>query len=120
MSDYSVQKYIEKKLDDIYKETTTNKAFNIGMAVGMYQSYKYCKTCFGKELADKCFADLSKNDEYTTTLRTLIELDNKESVTFAEKILERYEELKKPNVIMSDEHRELLEEFMEFIYKRNK
>lgn len=120
MSDYSVQKYIEKKLDDIYKETTTNKAFNIGMAVGMYQAYKYCKIGFGKESADKCFADLNKNDEYTITLRTLIELDNKESVTSAEKILEQYEELKKPNVIMSDEQREILEEFMEFLYKKER
>lgn len=118
MSDYSVRKYIEKKLDDIYKETTTNKAFNFGMAVGMYQAYKYCKVGLGKEYADKCFSDLNKNDEYTTTLRTLIELDNKKSATSSEKILEQYEELKKPNVIMSDEHRELLEEFMEFLYKK--
>ena len=72
----------------------------------------------GKELTDKCFSGLDKNDEYTTILRTLIELDNKESVTRTEKILEQYERFKKPNVIMSDKNRDLLEEFMEFLYKK--
>lgn len=120
MSNYSVQKYIQKKFDDIYKETTAKKAYDLGLAVGMYHAYTYIKTGLSKELADKCFSNLDKNNEYTTILRTLIELDNKESVTRAEKILEQYEKLKKPNVIMSDKDRDLLEEFMEFLYKKEK
>lgn len=120
MSNYSVQKYIEKKFNDIIQETPTKKAYNLGLAVGMYYAYTYIKTGMGKELADKCFSDLDRNDEYTIILRTLIELDNKESVTRAEKILEKYEQFKKPNVIMSDRDRNLIEEFMEFLYRREK
>lgn len=120
MSEYSVRKYIEKKIDDIYKDTPITKAYDLGVAVGMYQAYKYLKLGLGKDVADKCFSNLSENDNYTTVLRTLIKLDEKESVSLAEKMLEHYKQIKKPNVIMSDEHRELLEEFMEFLYKREK
>lgn len=118
MSDYSVQKYIEKKFNDIIQETPIKKAYDLGLAVGMYYAYTYIKTGMGKELADKCFSNLDKNDEYTAILRTLIGLDNKEAVTRAEKILEQYEKLKKSNVIMSDRDRDLIEEFMEFLYKK--
>ena len=117
MSKYSAESYIRKKLDNIYQETATCKSYQFGLVVGMWYAYRYVKACLSKETADKCFSNLDGNDEYTTILRTLIELDNKEAATYAEKILERYEELKKPNVIMSDEHRELLEGFMEFLYK---
>lgn len=120
MSEYSTQKYIEKKFNDINKDTPTMRAYNLGVAVGMYQGYRLLKIGVGKELADKCFSNLDKNDDYTTILRTLIELNEKEPVTLAEKMLEHYEQFKKPNVIMSDEHCELLEEFMEFLYKREK
>ncbi len=118
MSDYSVQKYIQKKFDDIYQETPTMKAYNLGLAVGIYHGYTYIKSGLGKELADKCFSDLNSNDEYTKTLRTLIGLDNKENVTKAEKMLEEFEHMRKPEKKMSDEDRELFEEFMEFIYKK--
>lgn len=120
MSDYSVRRYIEKKFDDIYKETTTKKAYDLGLAVGIYYGYTYIKSGLGKELADKCFSNLNDNDEYTKILRTLIELDNKENVTKAEKMLERYEYLRKPEKKISDEDRDLLEEFMEFLYKKEK
>lgn len=118
MSEVSVQKYIEKKFNDINKDTPTMKAYNLGVAVGMHQAYKYFNLGLGEEMADRCFSNLNENDEYTTILRTLIELDKKESVTFAERMFEHYEQYKKPNIIMSDDHRELLEEFMEFLYKK--
>lgn len=120
MSKYSAEKYISKKLDDIYKETTTCKSYQLGLAVGMWYAYRYIKVCLDKETADKCFSNLYGNDEYTTILRTLIELDNKESVSKAEKLLEKYEKSMKPEEKMSDEDEDLLEEFMEFLYKKEK
>lgn len=120
MSNYSVQKYIEKKFNDIYKETPTKKAYDLGLAVGMYYVYTYIKSGLGKELADKCFSNLNDNDEYTKTLRTLIELDNKDNITKAEKMLEEYEHLRKAEKKMSDENRDSIEEFMEFLYKKEK
>lgn len=120
MSKYSAESYIRKKLDDIYQETATCKSYQLGLAVGMWYAYRYIKTCLSKETADKCFSNLSENDEYTTILRTLIELDNKEVVSKAEKLLEKYEEIKKSEEKMSDEDKDLLEEFMEFLYKKRK
>ena len=120
MSKYSAEKYISKKLDDIYKETATCKSYQLGLAVGMWYAYKYIKVCLDKETADKCFNNLDGNHEYTTILRTLIELDNKETISKTEKILERYEEVRKPEEKLSDEDKDLLEEFMEFLYKKEK
>ena len=120
MSKYSAESYIRKKLDNIYQETTTCKSYQLGLAVGMWYAYRYIKLCINKETTDKCFGNLSGNDEYTTILRTLIELDNKEVVSKAEKLLEKYEEIKKPEEKMSDEDKDLLEEFMEFLYKKRK
>ena len=116
--EYSVQRYIEKKFNDINKNTPAMKAYELGVAVGMYQAYRYLKIGVGKDVAEKCFSNLNESDDYTTILRTLIELDEKEPVTLAEKMLEHYEQYKEPNMIMSDEHCELLEEFMEFLYKK--
>ncbi len=67
-------------LSGMVKETLTMRAYNLGVAVGMYQGYRYLKLGVGKELADKCFSDLNKNDDYTTILRTLIKLDEKENM----------------------------------------
>ena len=120
MSKYSAESYIRKKLDNIYQETTTCKSYQLGLAVGMWYAYRYVKAGLGEEMVDKCFSNLSENDEYTTILRTLIELDNKEVVSKAEKLLEKYEEIKKPEEKMSDEDKDLLEEFMEFLYKKRK
>lgn len=120
MSRYSAERYINKKLDDIYKETTTCKSYQLGLAVGMWYAYRYVKSGLGEEMADKCFSNLSGNDEYTTILRTLIELDNKEAVSKTERILEKYEETRKSEEKLSDEDKDLLEEFMEFLYKKEK
>lgn len=117
MSKYSAEKYISKKLDDIYKETATCKSYQLGLAVGMWYAYKYIKVCLDKETADKCFSNLNGNDEYTTILRTLIELDNKETISKVEKILERCDEVKKSETKMSDDDKDMLEKFMEFLYK---
>lgn len=117
MSKYSAESYIRKKLDDIYHETTTCKSYQLGLAVGMWYAYRYIKVCLDKETADKCFGNLSGNDEYTIILRTLIELDNKESVSKAEKIAENMKKQRKPETKISDEDKDLLEEFMEFLYK---
>lgn len=117
MSRYSAESYIRKKLDDIYKETATCKSYQLGLAVGMWYAYRYIKVCLDKETADKCFGNLSGNDEYTIILRTLIELDNKESVSKAEKLLEKYEEVRESEIKISDQDEDLLERFMEFLYK---
>ena len=120
MSKYSAENYIRKKLDNIYQETATCKSYQLGLAVGMWYAYRYIKACLDKETADKCFSNLNGEDEYTTILRTLIELDNKEAVSKAEKFLEKYEETRKPEEKLSDEDKDLLEEFMEFLYKKEK
>ena len=117
MSKYSAESYIRKKLDDIYQETATCKSYQLGLAVGMWYAYRYIKLCINKETADKCFGNLSENDEYTTILRTLIELDDKETMSKTERILEIYEETRKAEAKLSDEDENLLERFTEFLYK---
>ena len=117
MSKYSAESYIRKKLDNIYQETATCKSYQLGLAVGMWYAYRYVKASLGEEMADKCFSNLDGDDEYTTILRTLIELDNKEAVSKTEKILERYDEIRKPEEKLSNEDENLLERFMEFLYK---
>lgn len=117
MSKYSAENYIRKKLDNIYQETATCKSYQLGLAVGMWYAYRYVKAGLGEEMADKCFSNLDGDDEYTTILRTLIELDNKEAVSKTEKILERYDEIRKPEEKLSNEDENLLERFMEFLYK---
>ena len=73
-----------------------------------------------KETADKCLDNLDKNEEYTVILRTLIGIENEESRTKAEKLAEKIQSLKKPEKKLEDDDRDFLEEFMEFLYKKEK
>ena len=120
LSTYSVQRYIQKKFDDIQKDTPAAKAYTLGIAVGMLECYKGIKKMDSKETADKCFDNLDKNEEYTVILRTLIGIENEESRTKAEKLAEKIQSLKKPEKKLEDDDRDFLEEFMEFLYKKEK
>lgn len=120
MSKYSVQKYINKKFDDIFKDTNVMKAYNLGLAVGYFQAYKNAKISLGEEMMREIWSGLSGDDDFTKTLRTLIELDNKENTSIAEKIAEMLESSRKPNEGLSDDDRDLLEDFMEFLNQKQK
>lgn len=92
MSKSMVSKYISKKFDEISKDTTEYKAYNLGLAVAYYQFYDFYKNHLGKEDADifmKNFIGGGRaNESYGIILNDLIELNEKEPETTAEKIAE--------------------------------
>ena len=120
MSRYSIQKYIDKKWKDISKDIPTDKAYNLGLAVGYFQAYKNAKISLGEEKMREIWGGLSGDDDFTKTLRTLIELHNKENTSKAEKIAEILENGRKPDKELSDDDRDLLEDFMEFLNQKQK
>ena len=120
LSRYSIQKYIDKKWEDISKDIPTVKAYNLGLAVGYSQAYKNAKISLGKGEMREIWSGLSGDDDFTKTLRTLIELDNKENTSTAEKIAEMLENGRKPDEELSDDDRDLLEDFMEFLNQKQK
>ena len=120
LSRYSIQKYIDKKWEDISKDIPTVKAYNLGLAVGYFQAYKNAKISLGEETMKEIWSGLSGNDDFTKTLRTLIELDNKENTSTAEKIAEMLENGRKSDEELSDDDRDLLEDFMEFLNQKQK
>ena len=73
-----------------------------------------------KKKWEKSWSGLNGDDDFTKTLRTLIELDNKENTSTAEKIAEMLENGRKPDEELSDDDRDLLEDFMEFINQKHK
>ena len=118
MSKYSVQKYIDKKFNDIIMDTNVIKAYNLGMAVGYYQAYKNAKISLGEETMRELWSGLSGDDEFTKTYRTLIELDNQENTSTAERIAEVLENNKRADKQLSDDDRDFLEDFMEFLNQK--
>lgn len=119
MSRYSIQKYIDKKWKDISRDIPTVKAYNLGLAVGYFQAYKTAKISLGEEKMREIWSWIS-DDDFTKTLRTLIELDNKENTSTAEKIAEMLENGRKTDEELSDDDRDLLEDFMEFLDQKQR
>ena len=120
MSRYSIQKYIDKKWNDISKDIPIMKAYSLGLAVGCFQVYKNAKISLGEEKMRVIWSGLSGDDDFIKTLRTLIELDSKENTSTAEKIAEMLENGRKPNEELSDDDRDFLEDFMEFLNQKQK
>ena len=52
--------------------------------------------------------------------RTMVGLYNEETNSKVESLIESLELYKKPNKEMTDEHRDLIEEFLEYLYKKEK
>ena len=120
MSKYKVNDYINKKLNDIYKKEPTVQAYNLGVAVGMLELYKLSKYEFGEETTNRFFKSiLDGTEEFNVIFRTLVGLYNDEANSKVERIIESLEKYKQPEKEISDEDRDLIEEFLEFLYKKN-
>ena len=121
MSEYKVKDYISKKFNDIYKKEPTVQAYNLGIAVGMLELYKEYKRQLGEDVANKCYKHiLDGTEEYNVIFRTMVGLYNEESNSKVERIIENIEKYKQPNAEMPDEDRDLIEEFLEFLHKKEK
>lgn len=118
MSKYSVQKYVDKKFNDIMMDTNVMKAYNLGMAYGYYQAYRNARIVLGEETMKELWSGLNSDDDFTKTYRTLIELDNQENASTAERIAEVLENNKRPDERLSDDDRDFLEDFMEFLNRK--
>lgn len=121
MSKYKVDNYINTYFNNIYKDLPTTKAYTLGIGNGMFQLYKYIKDENNKEIANEIFESLSnQNDEYSKILKTLIGLENEES-TKVEMMMEEFTK-KKANECtnFTDDEMELIEKFMDFLWKERK
>ena len=98
MSKSMVSKYISKKWDEISKDTTEYKAYNLGLAIAYHQFYDFYKNHLGKKDADVFMKNFigsgGVKELYRIILNDLIELTNKEPETNAEKIAEKMFECK--------------------------
>lgn len=120
MSKYSTQKYIDKKFNDIFMDTNVMKAYNLGLAVGYYQAYRNAKITLGEEKMKEIYSSINGDDYFSKTFRTLIELDSQENSSTAEKFAEVLENNKRPDVKLSDDDRDFLEDFMEFLNQKGR
>lgn len=119
MSEYKVQDYINKKWNDIYKDTPTVKAYYLGIAVGLIECYKQIKLQVGQEKANFIYESLlNGTEEFNTMFRTMVGLYNDDTKSKVESMIEVFEKYKKPDQTMTDEHRDLIEEFLEFLHKK--
>lgn len=120
MSKYKVNNYIAKKWEDISKETPMYKAYELGIAQGMAWSYENLKTTTDKETADKVWCSyLDGTDELCTIFRTIVNLSNDDTNSKIERLMERLSETKKPEKAMSDDDRDMIEEFLEYLQHKN-
>lgn len=120
MSKYKVSNYIAKKWEDISKETPMYKAYELGIAQGMAWSYENLKTATDKETADKVWCNyLDGTDELCTIFRTIVNLSNDDTNSKIERLMERLSETKKPEKVMSDDDRDMIEEFLEYLQHKN-
>lgn len=121
MSNYKVRDYINKKLNDIAQDTPTMKAYNLGFAVGLLETYKSFVTQFGEVEANKVYdVLLNGSEEFNIMFRTMVGLYNEETNSKVDSLIEKMENLKQPDKTMTDEHRDLIEEFLEFLYEKAK
>lgn len=120
MSKYKVNDYINKKFLDIYQKEPTLQAYNLGVAVGLLECYKDLKYLMGVEYANKYFdRALNGTEEFNTIFRTLVELYNEETNSKVDKLIENIEKYKKHDKEISDEDRDLIEEFLEYLYEKD-
>lgn len=119
MNNYKIKDYINKKWNDIAQDTPTMKAYNLGLAVGLLETYKSFVTQFGETDANKVYdVLLNGSEEFNIMFRTMVGLYNEEANSKVDSLIEKMENLKQPDKIMTDEHRDLIEEFIEFLYKK--
>ena len=96
-----VEKYVWDLWGDISKDAVEYRAYNLGVAVGMHQLYTYIKQCEGQVLADKLIAKIANASDAYAILKKMIELENKEPETKAEKIADKLYECKSKNTTSS-------------------
>lgn len=119
MSEYKVKDYINKKWNDITKDIPTVKAYNLGIAIGLLECYKLIKVQIGQEETDKIYKNIfDGKEEFNIIFRTLVGLYNDDTNSKVDSIIEAFEQYKKPNQVMTDEHRDLIEEFLEFLHNK--
>lgn len=119
MSMYKVNEYINKKWSDIYKDTPTAKAYTLGIAVGLLECYKEIKLQIGTEEANRVYKNVfDGTEEFNVIFRTLVGLYNDNTNSKVTSMIEAFESYKKPNREMTDEHRNLIEEFLEFLHRK--
>lgn len=119
MSEYKVKDYINKKWNDIVKDLPTVKAYNLGVAVGLLECYKQIKVQSSQEDANRIYKSLlDGKEEFNIIFRTLVGLYNDDTNSKVDSIIEAFEKTKKPDQIMTDEHRDLIEEFLEFLHNK--
>jgi hypothetical protein len=115
---YKVKDYIDKKWNDLYKDTPTARAYSLGIAVGLLENYKLIKAEFGEDEANKIYkSTLDGTDEWNIVFRTLVGLYNDDTNSKVESMIEILEE-RKLKKEMTDDHRDLIEEFLEFLYRK--
>ena len=121
MSKYKADKYLQKKYDELFSESSFGRAYQLGYANGILSSYRQAKAVLGKEVTKNIWKGLDSNDYFTTIVRTAIELEDEESVTKAEMIAEQLDNVKRresSDKNLSNDDVALLEEFMEFLHKK--
>ena len=118
MSMYKVNDYINKKLNDINKDAPVIKSYVLGIAAGFLECYKETVHHVGQEAANRVYKNIfDGTDEFNTIFRTLVGLYNEETNSKVESIIEALS-YKKPKKEMTDEHKDLIEEFLEYLHRK--
>lgn len=119
ISKYKVNNYLSGYWEQISKSEPTCKAYQLGIAQGMFNFYQYLKEMEGQEFANKTFKSLTDGkEEYHSILKTLIVLEN-ESSEKIDHIMELFSNQKK-DVPISESEIEVLSAITRYFYERNK
>lgn len=119
ISKYKVNNYISGYWEQITKTEPSWKAYQLGLAQGMFQAYQIVQTFESKELADKMFLEICKGkDEYCSILKTLIALENENSEKI-DYMMELFNK-KYKDKSLTEEEGDLLSAITRYLYESNK
>ena len=110
-------KFIASKLNDIFSDSQINKAYNLGVAVGILYTYRMLRDMDFHAVAVVLSLNLDKSDsEIFSLTKELIEMDH-EKESEVEKLIRILSNPPHDDAI-TEEERKLIEEYIEFKRKK--
>ena len=89
MSDYKVYQFVNKEFEGIIKDSREYRAYELGVATGWFELYRYIKTEIGEKTSKEYFKHpINGESRISEYFNKLIELD-KEQNTEAEEVIEK-------------------------------
>ena len=116
MAEVDVEKFVNSKYSDLFRETTESKMFNLGVCYGYFLTYKTLKELGYADIAES-LTSFAKDDETYSDLLTMIkmyQMPNKFNTMLM--AMRKKDELSKDE--LSKDEVDMVSEFAEFLYQK--